>query len=82
MYLNEKLFKSKIADTTLCALCETENESVLHLFCECAVTSNLLEQFKLWVSDISLFDNIDIDPQIIIFGARNIKRLTSFQLIT
>ena len=52
---------------------ETENESVLHLFCAFAVASNLLEQFKLWVSDISLFDNKDIGPQTIMFGAWNIN---------
>ena len=71
--LNEKLFKFRIVGSLLCSLRETENESVLHLFFACAVTSNLLEQFKLWVSDISLFDNIDIDPQTIIFGAWNIN---------
>ena len=54
LYLNEKLFKFKIVDSPLRTLCKTENESMLHLFCECAVTSNLLEQFKLWVSDIFL----------------------------
>ena len=46
---------------------------MLHLFCECAVTSNLLEQFKLWVSDIFHFGKIDIDLQTIIFGAWNLK---------
>ena len=62
LYLNEKLFKFKIVDSPLCSLCETESESVLHLFCECAVIRNLLQQFKLWVCDISLFGKIDIDP--------------------
>ena len=73
LYLNEKLFKFKIVDSPLCSLCETGNESVLHLFRECAFTSNLLEQFRLWVSDISLFGKIDIDPQTIIFGAWNLN---------
>ena len=73
LHLNEKSFKFRVVDSPLCSLCETENESVLHLFCTCVVTSNLLEQFKLWISDISLFDNIDIDPQTIIFGAWNIN---------
>ena len=73
LYLNEKFFKFKIVDSPLCSLCKTENESILHLFCECAVTSNLLEQFKLWVSDIFLFGKIDIDPQTIIFGAWNLN---------
>ena len=74
LYLNEKLFKFKMVDSPLCSLCETENESVPHLFCECAVTSNLLEQFRLRVSDISLFGKIDIDPQTIIFGAWNLNK--------
>ena len=64
----------KIVDSPLCFLCKTENESMLHLFCECAVASNLLEQFKLWVSDIFLLGKIDIDPKTIIFGAwRNLN---------
>ena len=71
--LKEKLFKFRMVDSPLCSLCEIENESVLHLVCACAVTSDLLEQFKLRVSDISLFDNTDIDPQTIIFGAWNIN---------
>ena len=73
LYLIEMLFKFMIVDSPLCSLCETENESVLQLFCACAVTSNSLEQFKLWVSDISLFGNIDIDPQTVIFRAWNIN---------
>ena len=73
LYLNEKLFKFKIVDSPLCSLCETENESVLHLFCACTVTSNLLEQFKLWVSDIPLSGKTDICPQTFIFGAWNIN---------
>ena len=73
LYLNEKLFKFKIVDSPLCSLCETENGSVLHLFSSCAVTSNLFEQFMLWMSDISLFGKTDIDPQTIIFGAWNLN---------
>ena len=64
LYLNEKLFKFKIVDSLLCSLCEIENEYV--------ITSNLLEQFKLWVSDISLFGTLDIDPPTI-FGAWNLN---------
>ena len=73
LYLNEKLFKFQIVDSPLCSLGETENESVLHLCCACAVTSNLLEQLKLRVSDISPFGKIDIDPQTIIYGAWNLN---------
>ena len=72
LYLNEKLFKFKIIGSPLCPLCKTENESMLHLFRECAVTSNLLEQFKLWMSNI-FFGKIHIDPQTIIIGAWNLK---------
>ena len=46
---------------------------MLRLLCACAVTRNLLEQLKLWVSNISLSSNIDIDQQTIIVGAWNIN---------
>ena len=38
LYLNEKLFKFKIAASQLCSLCKLHNETIIHLFTSCRVT--------------------------------------------
>ena len=35
MFINEKLYKLKISDASLCTICENETETLAHLFAEC-----------------------------------------------
>ena len=41
LYLNEKLFKSKIVSSPLCSFCNSENETPIHLFHSCNQTESL-----------------------------------------
>ena len=70
--LNEKLFKFKIV-IVLYILCVRQKMNHTTFILRVYSYKQLLEQFKLRVSDISLFDKIDIDPQTIIFGAWNLN---------
>ena len=53
LYTNEKLYKVKISDTSLCTFCKNEIETLAHLFAECnkvtkiwkEVTEKLLQPF-------------------------------------
>ena len=53
MYTNEKLYKVKISDTSLCTFCKNETETLAHLFADCnkvtkiwkEVTEKLLQPF-------------------------------------
>ena len=41
LYLNARLFKMHMADSRLCSLCNSAEESVLHLFLKCRISSAL-----------------------------------------
>ena len=41
LYLNEKLFKSKIVSSPLYSFCNSENETPIHLFHSCNYKINL-----------------------------------------
>ena len=66
LYLNEKLFKFKIVSSTLCSLCNSENETFIHLFYSCNQTKSLWSKLKeLSNSEILLSQNV---PQRAFFG--------------
>ena len=57
-YLNEKLFKSKIASLPLFSFCNSENENPIHLFYYCNQTKSLWSKFQeLLNSEILLQQN-------------------------
>ena len=50
-YLTVKktLLRWKLSETELCSYCMTAQESVNHLFCECAITKTFYLQIKEWL---------------------------------
>ena len=58
LYLNEKLFKFKIAASPLCSLCKLHNETILHLFTSCRAILTLWEQLHLDLRNWYLFTRI------------------------
>ena len=66
LYLNARLFKMHMVDSGLCSLCKSAEESVLHLFLECRISSALWLQVQLWCTGV--INLPDLCPKIIYFG--------------
>ena len=41
LYLNKPLYKMGISNTKLCSYCKNLDETIIHLFYECAYTKNI-----------------------------------------
>ena len=66
LYLNKRLYIFGKADSPLCSICHSNDETVTHLFCECARISQLWTQLRIFLStdlDLPL-----LTPQTAIFG--------------
>ena len=83
LYLNEKLFKSKIVSSPLCSFCNSENEAPIHLFYSCNQTKSLWSKFQeLLNSEISLQQN-DLQSKFFAFSGNkeNFKIINHLHLI-
>ena len=49
LYLNAKLYKMKIIKSPLCTFCHEHDETPVHFFVECPVTTMLWSQYKEWL---------------------------------
>ena len=77
LHLNEKLFKFKIISSPLCAFCNLENETPIHLFYSCNQTKSLWSKLqKLANSEILLPQNT---PQSAFFDFPDNKK--NFEII-
>ncbi len=47
LFLNKQLYLCGLSDTTLCSLCNLENESIIHLFAECRKTVQVWNDLKV-----------------------------------
>ena len=66
LYLNKRLFRSKLVESPLCSLCGVEDETVTHLFSECSYFTNLWEELQnAQASKLSL---PNVSPQNVIIG--------------
>ena len=50
LYTNCKLFRLKYANSPMCTFCNTTEETVLHLFCECKEVKNFWINICSWIS--------------------------------
>ena len=67
LYLNNALFKMKLADTPLCSFCNSRNETVSHLFCECKNTKSLWLHVVHFFKDKISIPNLSVQSAIIGF---------------
>ena len=62
LYLNNKLYTSKLANSPLCSFCKHENETTLNIFYSYNSTRRLWSQLKLFLElDTSLLTTTDCD---------------------
>ena len=66
LYLNDGLYKFKAVPSPLCSLCKLENESLVHLFCQCMETRKLWHQLQTWFPGPKKLP--DLEPQPILLG--------------
>ena len=66
LYLNQKLFLFRIAPSPLCSFCNTEEETVVHIFYSCVFAKNLWNDLKKSLE--SVLQLPDLTPQSAIFG--------------
>ena len=66
LYLNARLFKMHMMDSGLCSLCNSAEQSMLHLFLECRISSALWLQVQSWCTRVITLP--DLSLKIIYFG--------------
>ena len=50
LYLNQRLYHMKLADSPLCSLCRREFETIFHLFLRCESSKRLWAEIQKWSS--------------------------------
>ena len=61
------LCKINISDSSLCRICEDQDESIIHLFTTCRKTCILWQDLKMWIQNVTNFETT-FDPEVILFG--------------
>ena len=70
--VNDLLYKWKLVDTNKCSYCHTEAETLVHLFCDCAVPRTLYYQIKSWLENMNV-KMPDLTVSFILYGATSEK---------
>ena len=69
LFINKKLYLSRITKSPLCSYCNTNDETPIHLFCECNSTKSLWLQLNShFHSDLK---SPELTPQTAILGIFN-----------
>ena len=76
LYLNKKLFTFGISDSALCSFCLSEEETAIHIFCNCAHTQSLWNQIIIFFSGNISFQSLT--PQTAIFGFLTIEIMSFY----
>ena len=66
---NVLLFKMKIKDTTSCAFCNTEEETLLHLFFHCNIVNKFWGDLLSWI-ELNANTTVQFEKETIIFGKK------------
>ena len=62
LHVNDRLYKFKAVPSPLCSLCKLENESLVHLFCQCMETRKLWHQLQTWFPGPKMLPDLELQP--------------------
>ena len=51
LYLNSRLYKFGYVESPMCSLCNSETETMTHLFCHCSKTDQMWDSLTSWCKD-------------------------------
>ena len=69
---NSFLFKIKKLDSNLCTFCNSQEETLIHLFCSCAATISFWTAVASWIN-YKTKRNIILDHETFLFGKTDFK---------
>lgn len=78
---NTFLFKIGIKDNDKCTFCNTEAESLLHLFWNCTYTQTFWRELEEWLKQECNHTDLSLTKENIIFGISNNKKDVILNLI-
>ena len=71
--VRDLLYKMRLSPTNICAFCNNNIETILHLFCLCEIVSDFWKDVFIWINR-KLGTRIIIDNKLIIFGYLKIDK--------
>ena len=71
LYLNNRLYKFGYVESPLCSLCNSETETMIHLFCRCSKTLQLWSSLSNWCKECLTLPTLE--PSTAILGFWNIN---------
>ena len=71
LYLNNRLYKFGYVESPLCSLCNSETETMIHLFCRCSKTLQLWSSLSNWCKECLTMPTLE--PSTAILGFWNIN---------
>ena len=74
LYVNKILHRMHLVESSTCSFCHTEDETIVHLFSQCSVTTNLWLEIRTFFS--SLIALPEVTPQSAFLGFYNVEEHT------
>ena len=71
LYLNNRLYKFDYIDSLMCSFCNSETETVTHLFSHCSKTDQMWNSLTSWCKDCLTLPLLE--PSTAILGFRDIR---------
>ena len=71
LYVNKILHRMHLVESSTCSFCHTEEETIVHLFSQCSVTTNLWSEIRTFFS--SLIALPELTPQSAFLGFYNVE---------
>ena len=80
LYLNNRRYKFGYVESPLCSLCNSETETMIHLFCHCSKTLQLWRSLPNWCKECLTLPTLEPSTAILGFGISMTKKANSLTI--